>query len=139
MSRRRVTAIALAVGASSSWAMGVYHFLLPRLFDWDARATGMAPTIRWGMHSINFFFSFLLLAGGALTFVALRALRRGASPDRGILVVMICFWSLNTLYQILIPMPLPARLAALRLGLIGYAIVTVLAYAVALGTLKAKV
>jgi hypothetical protein len=139
MPRSRIATIALVVGASSSCAMAAYHFFLPWLFQWEARgAKQVAPAIRWGMYSINFFFSFLLLAGGLLTFVALRALRRGATPDRGVLIAMTSFWIINALYQLFIPMPLPAKLWTLHVGLIAYAIVTMFAYASALGALKAR-
>lgn len=91
--------------------------------------------IRWGLFAINVFFSFLLLAGGVLTGVAARQLSRGARPDRGVLFAMAGFWSLNLLYQIIIPMPLPARLWPLHVVLPGYAALTLLAYLIGLRAL----
>ena len=136
MTRKRIASIALAIAASSSSAMGAYHFFLPSMFHWDADVKQIPSVIQWALFSINFFFSVLLLAGGILTFFTLRALRRSWHPDRGILFAMSGFWLLNTLYQILIPMPMPARLWPLHVVLVGYAAVTTLAYVVSLQALS---
>ena len=138
MTRSRTATIALAFAASSSCLMGAYHFFLPSMFHWDRFVTKVPGAIRWGLFSINFFFSFLLLAGGILTFVALRRLCRSLPPDRGVLVAMGGFWLANTLYQLFIPMPLPPKLWVLRVVLVGYAIVTAIAYGVALGALRKR-
>jgi hypothetical protein len=116
--------------------MGAYHFFLPSMFHWDRFVTKVPGAIRWGLFSINFFFSFLLLAGGILTFVALRRLHRSLPPDRGVLVAMGGFWLANTLYQLFIPMPLPPKLWVLHVVLVGYAIVTTMAYGAALSALR---
>jgi len=136
MTRSRTATIALGVAASSSCLMGSYHFFLPSMFHWDRFVTKIPGAIRWGLFSINFFFSFLLLAGGILTFIALRRLHRSLPPDPGVLVAMGGFWLANTLYQLCIPMPLPPKLWVLHVVLVGYAVVTTIAYAVALGALR---
>ena len=132
MTRARTAKVALAVAASSSCAMGAYHFFLPSMFHWDAFVKEIPGVIQWALFSINFFFSFLLLAGGILTFVALRRLHRSLPPDRGVLLAMAGFWIVNTLYQLLIPMPLPPKLWLLHLVLLGYGVVATLAYVVSL-------
>ena len=132
MTRARTAKVALAVAASSSCAMGAYHFFLPSMFHWDAFVKTIPSVIQWALFSINFFFSFLLLAGGILTFVALRRLHRSLPPDRGVLLAMAGFWIVNTLYQLLIPMPLPPKLWLLHLVLLGYGVVATLAYVVSL-------
>src|ERR1700704_1818538 len=136
MNRSRTATIALAVAASSSCLMGAYHFFLPSMFHWDRFVTKVPGAIRWGLFSINFFFSFLLLAGGILTFVALRRLHRSLPPDRGVLLAMAGFWIVNTLYQVFIPMPLPPKLWVLHVVLLGYGIVAALAYLVSLVALR---
>ena len=138
MTRSRTATIALAVAAASSCLMGAYHFFLPSMFHWDRFVTKVPGAIRWGLFSINFFFSFLLLAGGILTFVALRRLHRSLPPDAGVLVAMGGFWLANTLYQLFIPMPLPPKLWILHVVLVGYAIVTTIAYGAALGALRKR-
>src|SRR6266480_3150622 len=132
MTRSRTATIALAFAASSSCLMCAYHFFLPSMFHWDRFVTKIPDAIRWGLFSINFFFSFLLLAGGIMTFIALRQLHRSLAPDRGVLIAIGGFWLANTLYQLFIPMPLPPKLWLLHVVLVGYAVVTTVAYGGAL-------
>jgi hypothetical protein len=132
MTRKSTATMALTVAASCSSLMGAYHFFLPSMFHWGAFLKKVPEPIPWALFSINFFFSSLLLAGGILTFVALRALRACSHPDRGILFAMAAFWLANTLYQVFIPMPLPARMWPLHVVLLGFAALTLLAYVVSL-------
>lgn len=126
--RKRLATVSLAVGASLSSLMGAYHFFLPGEFHWGAFLRRVPQPIPWALFSINFFFSFLLLAGGVLTFRALAALRRSSHCDRGILIAMGSFWLVNALYQLFIPMPLPIQLGWLHFVLFGFALVAMLAY-----------
>ncbi|OFW11223.1 MAG: hypothetical protein A3H96_25620 [Acidobacteria bacterium RIFCSPLOWO2_02_FULL_67_36] len=135
--RRVFGIVALGIAAANSCAMAGYHFALPVIWHWSRFVGGIPATIRWGLFAINVFFSFLLLAGGALTGVAARVFSRGASPDRGVLVAMAGFWTLNMLYQVIVPMPLPAKLWPLHLLLPGYAALTLLAYLIGLRALRA--
>jgi hypothetical protein len=111
--------------------MGVYHFFLPAQFGWgDALAHDRM--LHWALFSINTFFSYLLLAGGALT---IAIARRPGPRDRAggwLLYAMLGFWLLNAAYQLLSPMPLPARLAILRWVLVGFAVLVVVLYATGL-------
>ncbi len=132
MSRKSTATVALAIAASCSSLMGAYHFFLPSMFHWGAFLKKVPEPIPWALFSINFFFSSLLLAGGILTFVALRALRRSLHPDRGILFAMAAFWLANALYQVFIPMPLPARMWPLHVVFLGFAALTLFAYVVSL-------
>jgi hypothetical protein len=136
MTRALIAKIALVIAASSSCAMGAYHFVLPSMFHWEAFVKKIPSVIQWALFSINFFFSFLLLAGGILTFVALRRLNRALPPDRGVLLAMAGFWIANTLYQLFIPMPLPPKLWLLHIVLLGYGALAALAYLVSLGALR---
>ena len=136
MMRARTAKIALFIAASCSCAMGAYHFFLPSMFHWDAFVTKIPSVIQWALFSINFFFSFLLLAGGILTFVALRRLQSSLPPDRGVLFAMAGFWIVNTLYQVFIPMPLPPKLWVLHVVLLGYGVLAALAYLVSLVALR---
>jgi len=136
MTRMLTAKIALFIAAFSSCAMGAYHFFLPHMFHWDNFVKKIPSVIQWALFSINFFFSFLLLAGGVLTFVALRRLHRSLPPDRGVLVAMAGFWIVNTFYQLIIPMPLPPKLWVLHVVLLGYGIVAALAYLISLLALR---
>lgn len=128
MTRRSFATLSLSLGASLSSLMGAYHFFLPWQFRWGLFLRKVPEPIPWALFSINFFFSFLLLAGGVLTFRALAAFRRTGGCDRGILVAMASFWLVNALYQLLVPMPLPAQLWPLHVVLLGFALVALAAY-----------
>ena len=137
MTSKLTATISLTIAASFSSAMGAYHFFLPSMFHWGAFLKKVPQPIPWALFSLNFFFSFLLLAGGILTFVTLRALRRSSHVDRGILFAMAGFWLANTLYQVFIPMPLPPNLWPLHVALLGFAVVAMLAYVISLLAMRA--
>ena len=137
MTPKLTATISLAVGASLSSSMGAYHFFLPWQFHWGAFLKKVPQPIPWALFSINFFFSYLLLAGGILTFVALRAFRRSYHCDHGLLVAMAGFWLANSLYQIFVPMPLPAQLWPLHVVLLGFAVMATLAYVVSILAMRA--
>src|SRR6266513_571751 len=63
MTRTLTAKISLAIAGSSSAAMGSYHFFLPSMLHWDRFVTKIPDSIQWALFSINFFFSYLLLAG----------------------------------------------------------------------------
>jgi len=132
-----VATISLAVGASLSSSMGAYHFFLPWQFHWGEFVTGVDENIHWALFAINFFFSFLLVCGGILTFVALRAFRRAQRCDRGILIAVCGFWLANSLYQIFVPMPMPEQMWPLRVALLAFAMLSMLAYLTSLLALRA--
>jgi hypothetical protein len=112
-------------------AMGLYHFWLPTIFGWG-KDLAKEPMLGWALLSINAFFSYLLLDGGAATIaISLRPSLRGRTAG-GVLSGMMGFWLFNAAYQLVIPMPLPHRLAAMRWGFLAFAIVIVLLYAGAL-------
>ena len=117
----------LAAGILTA-SMGLYHFWLPAQFGW-ARELAQDRMLQWALLSINTFFSYLLLAGGVVTFaIALR--RRPRDPiDAWMLIAMTGFWVLNAAYQMFLPMPLPPRLASLRWALLAFAIVVLFLYA----------
>lgn len=117
--------------------MGAYHFFLPHLFGWEAWLMGLPPMIHWGVHAINTFFSALLFAGGVLT---LAMLRYGADTPiaRGLLIAMTLCWEVNAVNQLVTPPPMPERMFALRVTLLGFSIVAGLAYALAFAFAKPR-
>ena len=128
----RPVAIDLLIAGLLSSGMALYHFWLPAIFGWSQDLKS-EPILSWALLSINAFFSYLLLAGGiGTTVIALRIVpaERAAS---GVQLGMLGFWILNASYQVIAPMPLPRRLAALRWGFLAFAIVIVALYATALG------
>jgi hypothetical protein len=126
--------LSIALAAINTTGMAAYHFFLPRLWGWDTVLVNMPPAIRWASHSINFFFSFFLICGGILTFLSLRGDAWRLSQHRALFVVMGGFWATNLIYQLIDPLPLPPSMAIMRVGFVGFAALTCLAYAVPLVT-----
>ena len=128
MTKRPASNGSLLTAGILTAGMGLYHFLLPAQFGWGEELA-KDRMLQWALLSINTFFSYLLLTGGALTIaIALRG--RPWDPIHAwMLVAMTGFWVLNAVYQMLLPMPLPPRLAGLRWVLLSFAVVVVFFYA----------
>jgi hypothetical protein len=132
MSNHMLVRTSVAVAAINTTGLAAYHFFLPRLWNWDSALVQMPPAIRWASYSINFFFSFLLICGGILTFLALERDAWRLPQNRALFIVMAAFWAANLIYQLIDPLPLPASMAIARVGFVGFAALTLAAYAVPL-------
>ena len=123
--------LGLALAGALTAGMGLVHFALPTIFHWGDALTG-APALRWGLPLINASFSYLLLAGGAVTLVM--AFRPGlkAGVGRWLIAIMAGYWVLNAVWQVLLPMPMPRGLSALRWAFLGYGLAVAVLYASAL-------
>jgi hypothetical protein len=127
MTSRKPTDFGLLTAGILTAGMGAYHFFLPVQFGW-AEALAHDPMLRWALLSINAFFSYLLLAGGLLTIaIAARPAMR-AGIGAWLLLAMSGFWIMNGAYQVLLPMPLPHRLWALKWILLAFALVVAALY-----------
>ena len=122
----------IALAAINTTGIAAYHFFLPRLWGWDNALVQMPPAIRWASYSINFFFSFFLICGGILTFLSLRGDAWRLSQHRALFIVMGGFWATNLIYQLIDPLPLPRSWAFARVGFVGFAALTCVAFAVPL-------
>lgn len=126
--------VALFIAGINSAGMGAYHFFLPHVWGWESFLAKLPPMVHWGVHAINTFFSALLFAGGALTLTMLRHGMDGPIA-RGLLLAMTLCWEINVVHQIVVPVPMPPQMIALRMTLLGFSILTTLAYGYA--TLRA--
>jgi hypothetical protein len=108
--------------------MALYHLWLPYQWDWPDKLQAVSPSISWGMFSINFFFSILLMLGGLLTLFC--AWRGREIQLMAILPVlgMGIFWVINAVYQVAIQFPLPENLSFLRWALLAFAVIMALLY-----------
>lgn len=116
-----------AAGLATS-AMALYHFRLPHIWGWERFAANLPPAISWGLFSINFFFSFLLLWGGLITIIAAFRLEKVNRFGWFCLLGVGIFWVVNAVYQIAVPMPLPESMRVLKWGLLAFALVVALLY-----------
>jgi len=117
----------LIVGIASS-AMATFHFFLPHIFGWADLVTGIPPPIRWGLFSVNVFFSSLLLSGGITTIIATLRNEESSLIAYCVFIGMGCFWIINASYQIIFPFPV----AGLRWILLGFAITMAFLYVLSL-------
>src|ERR1700730_7257770 len=105
MARENLRKACLVIAGIASSFMAAFHFVLPHVFGWARFVNNIPSPIRWGLFSINVFFSALLLWGGVTTIIA-------ALNDRGSTLLGYCiffgmgvFWIINASYQIIYPFP----------------------------------
>lgn len=117
----------LLLAGALTCGMALYHFWLPYAFHWGDALTHV-PMVRWGLFILNASFSLLLLAGGVMsTAIAFRPeLKPGAG--RWVIVAMAGYWLFNAGWQVLEPMPMPGRLAALKWAFLGFGLSLALLY-----------
>ena len=118
----------LSAAATASAAMATYHFLLPHIFMWTRFVKQVPSPIRWGIFSINFFFSALLLLASLATLLSIRTARTEPRSAQTSLVVLSMFWFLDFVYQIFLPFPTPT----VRWVLLAFAGVVAVLYIAAL-------
>ena len=115
MKSERIARGCLLIAGIMTAAMALYHFRLPYIWNWEKFVTNIPSPIRWGVFSINFFLSFLLLGGGVLTILASLKKTKKDLVSYGVLFSMGLFWIVNFLYQIVIPMPAPPKIRSILL------------------------
>ena len=124
MSPEKLRKACLVIAGLASSAMAAFHFALPHVFGWARFVNNIPSPIRWGLFSINVFFSTLLLWGGVTTIIA-------ALNDRGNTLLSYCiffgmgfFWIIDASYQIIYPFPH----VIMRWVLLGFSISVALLY-----------
>jgi hypothetical protein len=117
------------IGGIASLGMGAFHLFLPQVFGWGPYVHKLPPAVEWGVHSINFFFSVLLILGALLS-LGMRI--DSGHAARWVPLGMCIFWAVNATYQILVPFPMPRSMQALRWSLLAFPIVVGAFYAGAL-------
>ena len=124
------TRMLLILGGSFTTAMAAYHFFLPTMFGWAGEVRSVFPTVRWALFSLNFFFSFVLLALGVLTLLGVLLRRTHEWTYLAVAVAAAGFWLVNGSYQVIVPMPMPHRLVLLSYFLKAYAFGVALLYVI---------
>ena len=105
MSLEKLRKTCLVVAGLASCAMAAFHFALPHVFGWARFVNNIPSPIRWGLFSINVFFSALLLWGGVITIITALSERGSTLLSYCIFLGMGVFWIINTSYQIIYPFP----------------------------------
>src|SRR5437016_1157996 len=122
------TRMLLIMGGCFTTAMAAYHFFLPTMFGWAAEVTSVHPTVSWALFSLNFFFSYVLLALGVLTLLGALLRRTQEWTYLAVAVAAAGFWLVNGSYQVMVPMPMPHRYVLWSYFLKAYAFAVALLY-----------
>jgi hypothetical protein len=97
--------------------MGLYHFVLPIHMDW-AHGIGQLPaSISWALYALNASWSLIVLTVATVILFAARSGPHDTSFGRHAVFVIGLFWLAHGVYIWRNPMPLPNRLAWLRVAL----------------------
>ena len=122
----------LIVGGILFLGIGIYHLLLPSVYNWREFTSTLPDLIEWGVYAINFLMSMLMIILGIAT---LYTVKLGSSGTRDhILLYLICliFWFLNLAYQVVVPTPIPEHLLGLKIGFLIPPVLCVIIYALPL-------
>ena len=105
-----------------------YHFFIPYLWRWEAGLRTTQPMLVWTIHALNFSWSLLVLILGLL--VALAAWREADRTRFTVAAVFAVglFWLIHGAYEWTFPLPMPARLVALKAALAAFPALAVAAH-----------
>jgi hypothetical protein len=123
-----VTRILVTLGSVVSIGFGVWHFFVPRIWNWysyiDASATELIVAVR----AINVFFSLSLVLFGVMNLL----LAYGRGPDRySVLVVLgatCALWAARVVMQVAYPQG--SMSPALQYGMLSAFVLVLVCYAV---------
>lgn len=124
MSLEKLRKTCLVIAGLASAAMAAFHFVLPHVFGWARFVNDIPSPIRWGLFSINVFFSTLLLWGGFTTIIAALNGRGSTILSHCIFFGMGGFWIIDASYQMIYPFPH----VIMRWVLLGFSISVALLY-----------
>src|SRR5258705_7614905 len=96
--QRRPLDVGLVVAGGLTCIMALYHFTLPYVWGWgeDLLKTRM---LHWALFMLNASFSYLLLAGGAVTIAIALDPTAQDRTRRWVLFGMGGYWVFNPVYQ----------------------------------------
>jgi hypothetical protein len=125
-----LTRTLIAVGSAGSIGFGIWHFFVPKIWDWysyiDASATELVLAVR----AINVFFSLSLVLFGVMNLL----LAYGRSPDRYSLLVVLgatcVLWASRVVMQVVYPQG--SMSATLQYGMLVSFVLVLACYSVSL-------
>ena len=104
----------LKIAGFTTLFIGAYHFILPAQWHWKNSTQQLPGMISWGLFSINFFFSSLLVLLGLFT-LKIVFKNPGTKIDFSVLLIAGICWTVNFFYQVFVPLPLPKHLISLKI------------------------
>lgn len=92
--------ILLIAGGSITLCFGVWHFFVPKTYNWFSYTPSIPSELKRAIEASNFFLSTMLVILGILTiYFAIRE----ASEVKIIMITMSALWLTRTIYQIVEP------------------------------------
>ena len=123
MQSNQVWKYCLGAAGLNSLAAAISHFLLPVIFDWDAKLADVHPIFPWALGVFNFSWSLMLLLMGV---VVLHIAWRGPAHtalERLIVLGLGAFWLIHGIHLFVYTNPLPPDLAWLNGALLPFPII----------------
>lgn len=97
----------MVIGGWLSVLMGAAHFVLPIVYPWESHVEGLYEPVRWALFATTVFFGVLLVLGGMLTVMVVRASDVPARVVGSVGGGMALFWILAAGYEVVVPFPDP--------------------------------
>ena len=124
--------ILVMVGSSASIGLGVWHFFVPKAWNWYAYIDSHATELVAAVRAINAFFSLSLVLFGMMNI----SLIYGERSDRYSLIVMLAatcvLWLTRVALQVIYPQG--TLYPGLQYGMLSAFVIVTLCYAIPLGS-----
>ena len=117
MRQSSVWKVLLVIAGLHDSAIGAYHLVLPRQWNWAAGLQNVPAILVSGIYILNFSWSLLILTVAALIFYAAAEGPTASVFARRVVFAVGLFWAVHGIYLWLHPLPVPDSLAWLKYGL----------------------
>jgi hypothetical protein len=127
-----LTRVLMTLGSAASIGFGIWHFFVPRTWNWysymDASATELVVAVR----AVNVFFSLSLVLFGLMNLLMAYGQRANRYSAVVVLVATCVLWAARVVMQLVYPRG--SMSPALRYGMIGAFAVVLACYSASLVT-----
>jgi len=118
--------VLLVIAGLHDSVIGAYHLVLPRQWNWATGLQNVPASLEWGVYTINFSWSVLILTVAALVFYAAAQDPQASVFPRRVVFAVGSFWGLHGIYLWFHPVPVPDSLVWLRYALAAFPAVAVI-------------
>lgn len=123
MNERRWWFWGLTASGLLQCGVAIAHFGLQ--YEWRGVDGGSLPVqLRWALFALNFSWSMLVLGVGVLMCLAGR-LHPHVAFVRAAVIAVGLFWTIHGIYMVVMPMPVPARLAWTQGPIVAFPVIVV--------------
>jgi hypothetical protein len=123
--------ILVTVASLVTMGFGIWHFFIPKVWNWYSYIDAAAPELIIAVRAINVFFSLSLVLFGLMNIFLAFGNRSGKYPTVVVLSATCVLWLVRVLFQIIHPQG--SASPTLQYGMLSVFIVVFLCYFVSLG------